>query len=189
MKMKSIVQFTGLSGVGKTTLTSLAGGKLAVAGYKVAVLDGDDLRKTLSADLGFSKDDRLEHLRRLACMANEIEADFVLIAVINPYEAARSYFREICGACLVWVRCELDLLKLRDPKGLYARAALPEGHPDRLANLTGVNDPYEEPLHADLTIDTGADTVESSVAKLETYLASLVNGSTVEAHHKEISLI
>ncbi|HWK56623.1 MAG TPA: adenylyl-sulfate kinase [Parapedobacter sp.] len=173
--MKNIVQFTGLSGVGKTTLAVLAGDWLAVRGYNVAVLDGDELRKTLSADLGFSKADRLEHLRRLACLANETDADIVLLAVINPYQAGRSYFREICGAHLVWLKCALDVLRERDTKGLYARASLPEGHPDRLTNLTGVSDPYEEPIDADLVIDTGTDTLENSATKLVTYLMSVLD--------------
>src|SRR5690606_29428606 len=100
-------QFTGLSGAGKTTLATVASEGLAKAGYRVAVLDGDDLRKTISADLGFSRADRGEHLRRLAVLANETDADFVLIAVINPYQATRDYFREVCGAPLVWAKCAL----------------------------------------------------------------------------------
>ncbi|MFB2120917.1 adenylyl-sulfate kinase [Parapedobacter sp. 2B3] len=175
--MQHIVQFTGLSGVGKTTLAALASEKLIALGYKVVVLDGDDLRKTLSADLGFSKADRLEHLRRLAHLANETDADVVLLAVINPYRATRAYFSENCGARLVWLRCALDVLRQRDTKGLYARAALPAGHPDRLANLTGVNDPYEEPIDADLVIDTGTDALENSAAQLASYLTSLLNSN------------
>lgn len=183
--MRNIIQFTGLSGVGKTTLSVMASERLAAQGYKVAVLDGDELRKTLSADLGFSKADRIEHLRRLANLVNETNADMVLIAVINPYDVARTYFRETCGARLVWVKCALGVLRRRDPKGLYARAFLPENHPDRITNLTGVNDPYEEPTDADLTINTGEDTLENSVVKLVTYLTSLVSENAAKEQYKE----
>jgi len=182
---RHIIQFTGLSGAGKTTLSAVASDQLAALGYKVVVLEGDEQRKTLSADLGFSKADRLEHLRRLACLANETEADMVLIAVISPYDVARTYFRETSGARLVWLKCALDVLRERDTKALYARAALPPGHPYRLANLTGVNDPYEEPIDADLVIDTGTDTLENSAAKLVTYLTSLLNDTLVKAHFTE----
>ncbi len=174
---RRIVQFTGLSGAGKTTLSAIASEQLAKQGYKVAVLDGDELRKTLSADLGFSKTDRLEHLRRLAHLANETDADIVLVAVINPYDATRTYFRETCKARLIWAKCALDILRGRDTKGLYARAFLPDNHPDRLANLTGVNDPYEEPTDADLIIETGTDTLENSAAKLVSYLKPLLDHS------------
>ena len=107
--MRSVVQFTGLSGAGKTTLSVIASERLAAQGYSVALLDGDALRKTLSADLGFSKDDRLAHLRRLAHLANETDVDIVLIAVINPYEAGRSYFGKTCDARLVWLKFTLNL--------------------------------------------------------------------------------
>lgn len=184
-KMQCIVQFTGLSGVGKTTLAFFAARELSAAGYKVAVLDGDDLRKTLSADLGFSRRDRLEHLRRLAWLTNETDADVVLVAVINPYEQSRAYFRSRgCGA-LVWLRCDLAVLRSRDTKGLYARAFLPPGHPDRLDNLTGVNDPYEEPTDADLIIDTGKETLEEAGEKLVAYLLSERNSYCLQAPGKE----
>lgn len=170
IRKKRRIQFTGLSGVGKTTLGTLVRDELVASGYSVTVLDGDVLRKTHSADLGFSKADRLEHLRRVAHLANESDADVVLIAVINPYEEGRAYFREISGAALVWLTCELEVLRSRDTKGLYERAFLPENHPNRLANLTGVNDPYERPTDADLVIDTGNYTVEEAVGKLLEYL-------------------
>lgn len=174
MRMKRVVQFTGLSGVGKTTLATFASERLATLGYRVTVLDGDELRKTISAELGFSKQDRLEHLRRLAHLATEIEGDIVLVAAINPYEQGRAYFREVCDASLVWISSDLEVLRLRDTKGLYARAFLPEGHPQRLANLTGVNDPYEIPRESDLHIDTGKEALKDAGTKLIQYLKTKI---------------
>ncbi|MNK23530.1 putative adenylyl-sulfate kinase [compost metagenome] len=151
---KNVFQFTGLSGVGKSTLSLAVREKLSKKGYKVEILDGDELRKTISADLGFSEIDRLTHLNRVAQLAAKVNADIVLIAVINPYEKGRQLFRECADAKLIWLRCSLQVLKSRDTKGLYQRAFLPDDHPDKLRNLTGVNAPFEYPEQADLIIDT-----------------------------------
>ncbi len=168
--MKRVIQFTGLSGAGKTTLSFAIKRDLTTKGYKVVVLDGDELRKTISVDLGFSEKDRLEHLKRVADLADAIVADFVLIAVINPYEIGRQVFRQQCSAKLIWLRCQIAILKSRDTKGLYRRAFLPEGNPDRLSNLTGINAPFEEPIHADLIVDTGQLKVEQASALIVNFI-------------------
>ncbi|MGV3546918.1 MAG: adenylyl-sulfate kinase [Pedobacter sp.] len=151
---KNVFQFTGLSGVGKSTLSLAVKEKLVAKGYMVEILDGDELRKTISADLGFSEEDRLAHLKRVAQLAATVNADIVLIAVINPYEKGRQLFRDCANAKLIWLRCNLEVLRHRDTKGLYQRAFLPDGHPDKVPNLTGVNAPFEYPEQADLIIDT-----------------------------------
>lgn len=151
---KNVFQFTGLSGVGKSTLSLAVSEKLRAKGYKVTVLDGDELRKTISADLGFSEIDRLTHLKRVAQLAATVNADIVLIAVINPYEKGRQLFRDYANAKLIWLRCSIEVLRHRDTKGLYQRAFLPDDHPDKLSNLTGINAPFEYPEQADLIIDT-----------------------------------
>lgn len=168
--MKRVIQFTGLSGAGKTTLSFAIKQDLTTKGYKVVVLDGDELRKTISIDLGFSEKDRLEHLKRVADLADAISADFVLIAVINPYEVGRQIFKEQCGAKLIWLRCQISILRQRDTKGLYRRAFLPTNDPDRLSNLTGVNAPFEEPIHADLIVDTDQLEVEEASALIVNFI-------------------
>lgn len=168
--MKQIFQFTGLSGVGKSTLSQIVKERLVQEGCKVEILDGDELRKTLSVDLGFSEQDRLEHLRRVAHLATVTKADVVLIAVINPYERGRLLFKEKCNAELIWLKCELEVLKERDTKGLYYRAFLPEDHPDKLSNLTGVNAPFEEPVNVGLTVFTDNQTVGEAATEICCYI-------------------
>ena len=180
-KQRKIFQLTGLSGAGKTTLASGVKERLGEQGYKIEVLDGDEIRKTLSADLGFTRSDRLEHLRRLAGIANTIEADVILIAVINPYAESRSFFRESCNAGLIWNRCNLAVLRQRDTKGLYQKAFLPEDHPAKLRNLTGVNDVFEEPSDADLIIDTDKTGIEESVRQICNYIGSEYGRATENA--------
>ncbi|WP_113660995.1 adenylyl-sulfate kinase [Pedobacter nanyangensis] len=167
---KNVFQFTGLSGVGKSTLSAAVSEKLMAKGYQVTVLDGDELRKTISADLGFSEEDRLAHLTRVAQLAASINTDVILIAVINPYEKGRQVFRDYANAKLIWLRCGLAELKKRDTKGLYHRAYLPDGHPDKLTNLTGVNAPFEKPMEPDLVIDTDHLNITDASAEIGSYI-------------------
>src|SRR5690606_18369757 len=108
---KLTIQFTGLSGSGKSTLCALVKDRLALTGYTVDILDGDEIRKKQSVGLGFGKEDRLTHLRQVAQMANDSHADIVLLAVVNPYEESRQYFRTHCGAHLIGLKCTLVVLK------------------------------------------------------------------------------
>ncbi|MXV17042.1 adenylyl-sulfate kinase [Hufsiella ginkgonis] len=169
-----IIQFTGLSGSGKTTLASAVRNRLGSAGLETIVLDGDDLRKTISADLGFSRSDRLENMRRAGALAASYANKIVIIAMINPYEEARKQLRENYGAKLVWIACPVSVTAQRDPKGLYKRAALPPSHQDKVSGLTGVSDPFEVPLSPDLVINTHLETVEASTEKLFCFISSLL---------------
>lgn len=153
-----LLQFTGLSGAGKSTIAKYAKEILDRPGIPVIIVDGDEYRKTLCADLGFSKEDRSENIRRLGAVANTFcnEGNITIIAAINPYEEVRNELKQKYNAKTIWIRCNMDTLLERDTKGLYKKALLAEGHPDKITNLTGVNDPYEEPASADLVIDTSA---------------------------------
>lgn len=168
---KKIFQFTGLSGSGKSTLALEVSKLLQEQGYTVQVLDGDEMRRSISAGLGFSRADRLENMRRIARYARESLADVVLIAVINPYAEGREYMRQDCRAALVWIRCGIDILKQRDTKGLYKKALLPDGDPAKLDNLSGVNDPFEEPEDANFVVDTDKDSIVRSAFHLGTYIS------------------
>lgn len=167
-----LLQMTGLSGAGKTTIASKVIEQLQKLGYKVELLDGDIVRKNISKDLGFSKEDRCENIRRIGFVANLLTRNniIVIIAAINPYEEIRKELQKIYNAKTVWVKCELEILKKRDTKGLYKRAFLPENHPEKINNLTGVNDIYEIPQNPELTVDTANDSVELSVEKVLNFI-------------------
>ena len=151
------VLFTGLSGAGKSTLASTLAATLrgACADRPVTLLDGDAVRRTLSGELGFSREHRGIHLRRIALAAAEAarHGGIALCAAIAPYAADRRGMRETVeaagGFVEVYVSTPLGTCAARDPKGLYARAraGLIEG-------FTGIDDPYEAPERPDLDIDT-----------------------------------
>jgi adenylylsulfate kinase len=163
-----ILQFTGLSGAGKTTLAQAIQQLLQQQQIEVVIIDGDVYRNTLCKDLGFSKADRCENIRRLGKVAYEAAtaANVVIIAAINPYQAIRKELEAQYQAQTVWIQCHIDVLAQRDTKGLYKRAALPDGHPQKINNLTGVNDAYEPPTDAPLVINTASEQPGVSAEKL-----------------------
>ena len=168
-----IIQFCGLSGSGKTTLAENAKRILLQKDVQVEIIDGDEYRKVLCADLGFSKEDRNQNIRRLAFVASKLSQYKIvsIICAINPYDAIR---KEITATYkdvkTVFIDCSMDVLIQRDTKGLYKKAMLPQGHPDRLNNLTGVNDPFEVPSSPDLVIHSDAETIEESAQKLADFI-------------------
>src|SRR5690606_8586026 len=137
------------------------------------VIDGDEYRKDLCSDLGFSRQDRNQNIKRLAFVANKLSQHHILsiICAINPYEDIR---REISlkykDVITVYIDCDLHVLISRDTKGLYKRAHLEENDPHKINNLTGVNDPFEPPLTADLVIQTHLETAEESAKKLFNFI-------------------
>jgi adenylylsulfate kinase len=151
-----LIQLTGLSGAGKTTLAGMVKQLLQEEHIPVAVIDGDEYRKTLCADLGFSREDRCENIRRLGKAASIFcrQGAVAIIAAINPYQQSREELATLYQARTVYIHCPLPVLIERDTKGLYRRALLEKENPDSISNLTGVNDPYEIPECPDLMLDT-----------------------------------
>ena len=167
-----IIQLTGLSGAGKTTLAEGVKYLLEKNPLKVVIIDGDVYRKTLCKDLGFSKEDRQENIRRLGAAAFSFkdQADIIMIAAINPFEDTRNELKEKYGTKTVWIKCNMPVLIERDTKGLYKRALLHDDHPDKLFNLTGVNDTYETPASPDLVIDTSTSTPAQCIRQFYEFL-------------------
>ena len=172
------IQMTGLSGAGKTTTARLVQQRLKKRGYQIEVIDGDEYRSSLCSDLGFSKEDRNENIRRLSFVAKVLARNNVIsiISAINPYEKIRKEIKEKHGDVkCVYVKCDLEELKIRDTKGLYRKAMLPEDHPERIENFTGISDPFEEPKNPDLIIETDTEDVLDSVVKLEKFIIGSVS--------------
>lgn len=162
----AVVWFTGLSGSGKSTIAKQLERKLFGRGVHTMFLEGDSMRHGLSGDLGFSPEDRAEHIRRVAEVASLgfAHANVVLCSCISPYSRDREYARSIVpdGRFFeIFVKCDLQVLKRRDPKGLYARALSGE-----IKHFTGVSAPYEEPGNAELVVETDVDTVDVIVERL-----------------------
>ena len=158
------VWLTGLSGAGKSTIANALAEELRSQGRKVEILDGDVVRENLSKGLGFSKEDRDINIRRIGFVAELLTRNgvVVIVAAISPYRAVRDEVREMVGRFLeVHVDCTIEELTRRDVKGLYAKALAGE-----IKNFTGVSDPYEAPLDPEVRVDSGAETLEESLAKV-----------------------
>ena len=167
------IQLTGLSGSGKSTIAVGTKKLLESNGFRVEVIDGDIYRKKLCADLGFSKKDRHENIRRLGFVSNEFAVNGVIsiMAAINPYEEIRKELSRFGPHVkTVWINCDLDILIRRDTKELYKKAMLPDDHPDKINNLTGVNDPYEPPENPSLIVNTSFESAETSIKMLSDYI-------------------
>jgi adenylylsulfate kinase len=156
---------TGLPRSGKSTVAGLVAGRLRAAGVaKVELLDGDIIREGLCRDLGFSREDRTENIRRISFVSKLLTRNgvAVIVAAISPYredrEVAREEIREFVE---VWCNASIDACADRDYKGLYEKARRGE-----ITNLTGVNDPYEEPEDADLVLDTEGEEPEESAERV-----------------------
>jgi len=153
------VWFTGLSGAGKTTLCECVHAELLTRGYRVEMLDADLVRKQFWPDLGFSKADRDENIRRIGFLAQRLTRNGIiaLVAAISPYRAARNEVRDQIRRFLeVYVDAPLQVCEERDPKGLYRRARAGELH-----GFTGIDDPYEAPLAPEVRCATDRDTVNT----------------------------
>jgi adenylyl-sulfate kinase len=163
--------FTGLSGSGKSTVATAVEQRLVESGRAAYRLDGDNLRTGINADLGFSKDERLENCRRVAEVARLFaDAGLVaIVAIISPYAESRELAKRIHDEAglpfvEVFMATPADECAVRDPKGLYAKASA-----GTLGSFTGIDDPYEVPEHPDLAIQPSvavADAVDLVVARL-----------------------
>tara|TARA_A100001515_G_scaffold23433_1_gene18068 strand:- start:49599 stop:50330 length:732 start_codon:yes stop_codon:yes gene_type:complete len=167
------IQMTGLSGAGKTTLASLVSKSLSKKGILVEVIDGDEYRKELCEDLGFSKKDRQENIKRLSFVGKVLGRNNVvcIMSAINPYNSTRDKIKKsVPDSRLVYIKCSLDEVIKRDVKGLYKRALLPKNHEDHIPNFTGISDPFEEPTQSDLVLQTDELSLKQAAAKLEKYI-------------------
>ncbi len=173
------IQLTGLSGSGKSTIANGVKKLLESNGIRVEVIDGDIYRKKLCSDLGFSKEDRHENIRRLGFVSNQFAVNGIIsiLAAINPYDEIRKEL-SLFGPYvkLVWIDCDLNLLIKRDTKQLYKKAMLPDGHPDKINNLTGVNDTYETPENPNLIINTSIENEQTSIKMLFDYIMQNITG-------------
>jgi adenylylsulfate kinase len=168
-----IIQFCGLSGSGKSTLARAAEAELIKQGIEVEIIDGDEYRATLCKGLGFSRQDRFENMRRMAFVAHQLSKHgvVVIICAINPYEEIRHEVKTTYPDVLTaFIDCSVETLKIRDTKGLYQKAFLPLHHPDRINNLTGINDPFEDPLTPDIYINTDNETIIHCVNKMVAFV-------------------
>jgi adenylyl-sulfate kinase len=164
--------FTGLSGSGKSTLTERLESEFRARDYKVERLDGDIVRTNLSKGLSFSKEDRDINVRRIGFVCDLLSRNGVIAisAAISPYEKIRQECRQLVesnGAAFVevYTKCSLDELVRRDVKGLYKKALSGE-----IQHFTGVSDPYEEPVHPDVLVESDTESVDDAFAKILRYL-------------------
>lgn len=159
------VWFTGLSGAGKSTLADALERRLYAMGKLTMILDGDNIRMGLNKNLGFSKEDRVENIRRIAEVAklmNDVGI-IVLTAFISPYQEERRHAREIVGDSFfeVYVKTPLAECEERDVKGLYKKARAGE-----ILDFTGISSPYEPPEHPESVVDTSGHEIEQCVDKI-----------------------
>jgi adenylyl-sulfate kinase len=163
--------FTGLSGSGKSTLSAILAARLRDMGHKVELLDGDIVRTLLCRNLGFSKQDREENVRRLGYVCELLTRNGVIaiVAAISPYRASRDELRSRIGRFIeIYMGCPMEVLIQRDVKGLYKKALAGE-----ITQFTGVSDPYEEPLAPEIMIDSSAESIEASVDRILSRLHEL----------------
>ena len=158
--------FTGLSGAGKTTLSKALTEELTQAGKKVVVLDGDELRSTISRDLGFTEEDRMEQNRRAANIARILNEQgiHVMAALISPTHEIQTMIKQVIGVnrCfLIHVDCSIEGCKQRDVKQLYANSIK-----QNEGNFTGIHQPYEEPINSWLKINTELLSIEQCKIEL-----------------------
>jgi adenylylsulfate kinase len=164
MRRGLTIWFTGLSSAGKTTLSRAVRERLCSIEDPVELLDGDVIRQYLCKDLGFSKADRDENIRRIGFVAELLTRHgvIVLVAAISPYRAVRDEMRQKIGNFIeVYVHAPLAICEQRDLKGIYKRARAGEIH-----GVTGIDDPYEAPLAADVECHTDQETLEESTEKV-----------------------
>jgi adenylylsulfate kinase len=165
----AVLWFTGLSGAGKSTLAHAVEEHLHQLGVRTFVIDGDNVRHGLCADLNFSDADRVENIRRVGEVAKLfVQAGVLtLTAFISPFRADRAQVRKILGDDFIEVHCDtpLDVCERRDVKGLYKKARAGE-----IADFTGISSPYEVPENPEIRVNTGMDDLDSCVAQVLNYL-------------------
>ncbi len=162
--LRTTLWLTGLPCSGKTTLSKRLKEELDNRGFKSVQLDADDIRNKLNADLGFSPEDRKENLRRAAhvCKLFNDNGNFVVASFVSPTDEYRKMIKEtIVNFKLVYVKCSLKACEERDVKGMYKKARAGE-----IKDFTGVSAPFEEPIDADIVVDTDKDSIEDCIKKI-----------------------
>ena len=165
------VWFTGFSGAGKSTIAEALTHKLKSEGYRLEVLDGDEIRENLTKDLGFSKEDRDTNIRRIGFVAKLLARNevIVLVPVISPYRSIREEMRaNISNFVEVFVNAPLSVCEKRDVKGLYKKVRAGE-----IKQFTGIDDPYEPPTNPEVECRTDLEEVSQSVDKIFNKLLEL----------------
>jgi bifunctional enzyme CysN/CysC len=166
-----VLWFTGLSGSGKSTVARQLERRLFAMGVKTFFLDGDNVRHGLNGDLGFSDDDRQENIRRVAEVAKLAfdHGNLVICTFISPFQADRDFARSLLPEgdfYEVFVKCDIEVCKRRDPKGLYQKALSGE-----IPLFTGISSPYEEPASPELVVETDVRSAEEIVGQILDELA------------------
>ncbi|HEC26034.1 MAG TPA: adenylyl-sulfate kinase [Gammaproteobacteria bacterium] len=161
-----VVWFTGLSGSGKSTIAHGVESQLFDQGCRVYVLDGDNIRHGLCADLSFTEEDRTENIRRISEVVNLFidSGSIILTAFISPYREDRSKVKNLVGEdrfIEIFCDCTIDVCASRDTKGLYKKAMQGE-----ISDFTGISAPYETPVNPDMVIDTDRETEGESIARI-----------------------
>ena len=168
-----VIWLTGLPAAGKTTLAKALKEELQKAGKRVELLDGDEVRKWLSPEAGFTKEDRERHLMRVAYVSRLLARNGVVViaSFVSPYREVRKRIREVVERDAefieVYVKCPLEVAMERDPKGLYKRALAGE-----IKNFTGIDDPYEEPLEPEVVVNSEKLSIAEEVKIITEYLKS-----------------
>jgi len=168
----AVLWFTGLSGSGKSTLASTVEEKLYRLGIRTCLLDGDNIRTGLNKDLGFSKENREENIRRISEVAKLfVDAGLIVMtAFISPYREDRLLARQLVEKeefIEIYVKCPLQICEERDVKGHYKKA-----RQGLLKDFTGISAPYEEPEKPEIIIETDKMTVKQSITAIISYLIS-----------------
>lgn len=170
----AVIWLTGLSGAGKTTIATQLVAELRQNGLKAEHLDGDTLRR-IFPQTGFSKKERNEHIQRVGYLAGLLEKNgiFVVASFISPYRSSRLFARQQCQNFIeVYLSTPLEVCEKRDPKGLYKKARRGEIH-----NFTGIDDPYEVPEDAEVSLDTNIVSADEAVHKIQKLVLKQNDGS------------
>jgi adenylylsulfate kinase len=164
MQKGLVIWLTGLPSAGKTTLAQALQTSLRNRGLRVEVLDGDEIRKNLSSDLGFSESDRGTQAKRVTYISKLLMRNgvIVIVSLVSPLRAHRDRARRSLERFIeIWARCSIGTCIKRDSKGLYGRALRGE-----ITNMTGVQQRFEEPLDSDIIVDTEHETVQECINKI-----------------------
>ncbi|APM41255.1 adenylyl-sulfate kinase [Clostridium kluyveri] len=168
-----LIWFTGLSGSGKSTIASELEMRLYNMGRLTYLLDGDNVRHGLNSNLGFTKEDRIENIRRIAEVCKLfVDSGIITISTfISPFKEDRDNVRKLLGKDFVevYVDCPIEVCESRDPKGIYKKARNGE-----IKDFTGVDSPYEVPDNPEIVVSTNLDTVQQCVNKILDFLSCKV---------------